>query len=127
MSWGTYAQAVFALVFVLGLVALLILGLRKLGFGSPTPTIGHKNKRVRIQEVTAVDARRRLVLVRHDDREHLILLGANGETIVESRDAPPVSKPVPTSPEAGRFASLLRQSTGSTHKQEDDKPKDPVS
>lgn len=131
MNWGDYAQAVLALVFVLGLLGGLILLLRKLGFGAPTPTIGHKNKRVRIQEVTAIDARRRLVLVRHEDREHLILLGMNGETLVESRDAPAGSMadtvPTATRGAAGSFASLLRQSPQSTHKQEQEKPKDSVS
>lgn len=88
MDWTQYMQAVLALIFVIGLIGALIVVLRRLGFGAPTPTIGHRNKRVRVMEVTNVDARRRLVLVRHDDREHLILLGQNGETVVESRDAP---------------------------------------
>jgi len=88
MDWSQYLQAVFALIFVIGLIGALIVVLRRFGFGAPTPTIGHRKKRVRVVEVTAVDARRRLVLVRHDDREHLILLGQNGETVVESRDAP---------------------------------------
>ena len=31
-----------------------------------------------------IDNRRRLVLVRRDDREHLLLLGPQGETVVET-------------------------------------------
>jgi flagellar protein FliO/FliZ len=31
-----------------------------------------------------VDAKRRLVLVRRDDREHLLLLGATQDVVVES-------------------------------------------
>lgn len=127
MNWAEYLQAVFALVFVLGLVGLFVLLLRKLGFGAPTPTIGHKNKRVRIQEVTALDGRRRLVLIRHDDREHLILLGADRETVIESRDAIPLPDAPLAPSETGRFASLLRQTTGSTHKREDKEPKEPAS
>lgn len=108
MAWGDYAQAVLALIFVLGLVGILILILRHFGFGAPTPTMGQRNKRVRVAEVTALDARRRLVLVRHDQREHLILLGANGETVVESRDGPPLEDAAGSAPSArGGFAQAL--------------------
>ena len=110
MAWGDYAQAVLALVFVLGLVGVLILILRRFGFGAPVATMGHRHKRVRIAEVTALDARRRLVLVRHGEREHLILLGMNSETVVESRDAPPLDNAAaPATPEPGGFARALGQ------------------
>lgn len=84
MSWGSYAQALLALIFVLALIGLLTVVARRFGFGSPSPTIGHKNKRVRIIEVTQLDARRRLVLVARDDHEHLILLGGDREQVVET-------------------------------------------
>jgi len=84
MGWEDYAQTLLALVFVIALIGLLTLVARKFGFGSPTPTIGHKNKRVHIVEVTQLDARRRLVLIRRDDREHLILLGNDREQIIET-------------------------------------------
>lgn len=91
MEWGNYAQAVLALVFVLALIGLLTMVARRFGFGSPTPTIGHKNKRVHIVEVTQLDARRRLVLVRRDDKEHLILLGHDREHVVEAGIEPATS------------------------------------
>ena len=91
MGWGSYAQTLLALVFVLALIGLLTVVARRFGLGSPTPTIGHKNKRVRIVEVTQLDARRRLVLVRRDDREHLILLGNDREQVVEAGIQPPAS------------------------------------
>ncbi|MEQ8664736.1 MAG: flagellar biosynthetic protein FliO [Rhodospirillales bacterium] len=117
MAWGDYAQAVLALIFVLGLVGVLILVLRHFGFGAPTPTVGNRQKRVRIAEVTALDARRRLVLVRHDDREHLILLGTTSETIVESRDGPPLEQPGASAPSANSgFARALGRALGATPK-----------
>ncbi len=116
MDWTQYMQAVLALIFVLGLMGVAIFALRRLGFGSPTPTLGHRNKRVRVIEVTAVDARRRLVLVRHDDREHLILLGQNGETIVESRDAPadalPAANDTATDTAANRASPSFSEALG---------------
>jgi len=84
MAWGDYTQAFLALMFVLALIGLLTMVARRFGYGSPTPTIGHKNKRVHIVEVTQLDAKRRLVLVRRDDREHLLLLGHDREQIVEA-------------------------------------------
>ena len=84
MGWGSYAQTLLALVFVLALIGLLTVVARRFGFGSPTPTIGHRNKRVHIVEVTQLDTRRRLVLVRRDDCEHLILLGNDREQVIET-------------------------------------------
>jgi flagellar protein FliO/FliZ len=34
-------------------------------------------------EVLPLDPRRRLVLIRHDDNEHLLLLGADGNRVIE--------------------------------------------
>ena len=40
-------------------------------------------KRIGESEALPLDARRRLILLRRDDREHLVILGTNGETVVE--------------------------------------------
>ena len=99
MNWSDYAQAIVALVFVLTLIGLLSIFARKFGFGSPRPTMGHKNKRVTIVEVTQVDSKRRLVLIRRDKVEHLILLGGDKEMLIEGNIEPTnyfsESKPLP--------------------------------
>ena len=83
MNFGEYFQFFLALLFVIGLIVLLALGARRLGFGFPVTAIKRNGqKRLSIIEVTPIDARRRLVLVRCDDREHLLLLGPNTETVV---------------------------------------------
>ncbi len=41
-------------------------------------------RRLGVVEVAAVDTRRRLVLVRRDDVEHLVLLGLNNDLVIES-------------------------------------------
>ncbi len=84
MNWGEYTQAIMALLFVLALIGLLTLVARKFGFGLPSPMVGHKNKRVTVLEITNLDVKRKLVLVKRDNTEHLILLGINNEQIVES-------------------------------------------
>jgi flagellar protein FliO/FliZ len=86
MDFGGYLQFILALVFVLGLIGILALLLRRYGTGAIGAFQLRKGqkKRLSIVEVAAVDTKRRLVLVRRDDREHLILLGANSELLIES-------------------------------------------
>ena len=86
MEYDSYLRFVLALLFVLGLIGLIGYLLRRYGFGT-TGLIPHRigqERRLAVIEVASVDARRRLVLVRRDSREHLILLGATTETIIES-------------------------------------------
>ena len=70
-----------ALVFVLALMGGLALAMRK--FGGQPLTAPHK-RRLRIVEVLTLDAKRRAVILKRDAREHLVILGANGETVIES-------------------------------------------
>lgn len=96
MDIDGYLKFVLALAFVLGLIGLLALLLRRYGPGSVmVPRRKGQGRRLRIVEVAAIDARRRLVLVKRDDREHLILLGANSELLIESapHDGPFQSDP----------------------------------
>lgn len=82
MDLETYIQFGLALVFVLGLIGLLALVLRRLGYGGPALSRG-RQRRLSIVEVAAIDAKRRLVLVRRDGTEHLLLLGTSGDLVVE--------------------------------------------
>lgn len=55
--------------------------------GGPAPFLrGGKNRQPRLQvlDAAAVDARRRLVLVRRDDVEHLIMIGGPTDIVIES-------------------------------------------
>lgn len=83
MEIDTLARSLMALAFVL----MLIGGAAWLGrrFGlTPRATAKEGNgKRLAIVEVLQVDAKRRLVLVRRDETEHLLVLGATGEVVVE--------------------------------------------
>lgn len=85
-----------AFVLVLGLIALAAWALRRFGPGGLGVSLGRslRARRLTIVETLPLDPRHRLVLVRRDDREHLILLGA-GESVVETGIAP--STPVPES------------------------------
>lgn len=76
----------FALIAVLGLIGLMALVARKAGLTANGISFG-ADKRLSIAETMALDARRKVVIVRCDGREHLILLSGTGETLID-RDLP---------------------------------------
>ncbi len=92
MDMGSYLRFLVALAFVLGLIALLAWLVRRFGPAGNALKATGRDRRVAIVEVTPIDARRRLVLVRRDGVEHLLLLGAGNDLVVESGFAAP-SKP----------------------------------
>ncbi|RWP37888.1 MAG: hypothetical protein EOR04_26975 [Mesorhizobium sp.] len=81
-----YAAAILwtfvALVLVV-IVLLIIKLVRNLTFG--TFVAGGRNRKTRlaVMDATAVDSHRRLVLVRRDDIEHLLLIGGPTDVVVE--------------------------------------------
>jgi flagellar protein FliO/FliZ len=91
MSLENYLQALLALVFVLALIGALAALARRFGFGTAAPRVAGRRRRLQVVEVTNLDARRRLVLVRRDEALHLILLGANSELLVERGIASPTA------------------------------------
>jgi flagellar protein FliO/FliZ len=95
---SSYLQFALALLFVLALIGVLAFGARRLGF-APRVTAGRGRRRLAIVEVLAVDTKRRLVLVRRDGVEHLLLLGATHDTVVETGIAPPEGSPPGGAPE----------------------------
>jgi flagellar protein FliO/FliZ len=75
-------------VLALGLVLALIavtgwVGRRYLGAGR-IATFSGKKRRLALVETLQIDARTRLLLVRRDAAEHLIMLGSNGAVVVEA-------------------------------------------
>ena len=111
MEFGGYFRFVIALIFVLGLIGLLAMFARRMGFGFPATAIKPgKDRRIGIVEAAQLDGRRRLVLVRRDDVEHLVLLGPHSELLIESG--------IPTSRE--RFSDTLEDVRKATAAEPDD-------
>ncbi|WP_092747564.1 flagellar biosynthetic protein FliO [Rhizobium aethiopicum] len=74
---------------------LLILALWLIRGRAPSPFVrGGRNRQPRLQvlDAAAVDARRRLVLVRRDDVEHLIMIGGPTDIVIESRILPDMAE-----------------------------------
>jgi flagellar protein FliO/FliZ len=83
----SYLKFVLALVVVLALIALLTFAARRLGFARTTRGRGNR-RRLAIAEVMPVDARRRLVLLKRDNVEHLVLLGPTQDLLIETLTPP---------------------------------------
>jgi flagellar protein FliO/FliZ len=82
METALLLKFAFAFVFVISLMLLLSVFLKKMGLPGSAPLMG--KRRLKIVEALPLDHRRRLVLVRRDDREHLLVIGPGGETLIES-------------------------------------------
>jgi flagellar protein FliO/FliZ len=80
----TYFRFVLALLFVIGLIALIAWLARRYGLGGVAIPNTGRRKRLRLVEAMTLDAKRRLVLVRRDGVEHLILLGSQGDVAIET-------------------------------------------
>ncbi|MDH7800641.1 flagellar biogenesis protein FliO [Rhizobium sp. AN70] len=111
---GTYGNNLIVAVVGVG-VALLVLAialwiLRRRGGAAPFIR-GGRNRQPRLQvlDATAVDARRRLVLVRRDNVEHLVMIGGPTDIVIESGiGAIPIVREV-REPQEAELKALPRQ------------------
>jgi flagellar protein FliO/FliZ len=82
MTLTSYLQFALALLFVLALIGAVALVARRLGLGHAARPAGRR-RRLSVEEVLPLDGKRRLVLLRRDSVEHLVILGPSSETVVE--------------------------------------------
>ena len=83
--FADYIRFVLALAFVLGLIGLATVAARRFGMmPRVTQRTKQPGKRLGIVEIASIDAKRRLILVRRDEVEHLIVLGTSSELLIES-------------------------------------------
>jgi len=82
-----------ALTFVIALMGGLSLILKKIGMPGTPNTPGNK-RRLKIVESLTLDARRRAVLIQCDSKQHLVILGSNGETVVKTDIEPVIDEKV---------------------------------
>lgn len=90
MSWADIPQLLrllAAMTFVLALMGGLVLILKKFGL-TGMAHVNAKKKRLSMIEVLPLDNRRRAVLIQRDQTQHLVILGPNGETVVETNIEP---------------------------------------
>ncbi|MDJ0951254.1 MAG: flagellar biosynthetic protein FliO [Alphaproteobacteria bacterium] len=110
MELDGYLRFVVALAFVLALIALFAWLARRFGIGSGAVRRQARGKRLSVVEAAAVDGRRRLVLLRRDDVEHLVLMGPQSEVVIETGIPAPANgtsaaaetSPAPPQPEPAK-------------------------
>jgi flagellar protein FliO/FliZ len=83
-----FSRFIFAFLFVMGLIGIMAYFLKRFG---GVHKLNHKmfgmqddSGRIKISEIRYLDPKRRLVLIRRDDVEHLLLLADNRELVIES-------------------------------------------
>jgi Flagellar biosynthesis protein, FliO len=82
-----YLNVIYTGLGALAFLLLILIGARLLG----GRVRGRKGSRLGISEYYEIDKSRRLVLVRRDDVEHLLLIGGEHDLVVESEIGSPLS------------------------------------
>ncbi len=73
-----------ALIFVLGLLILIMWGIKRIGVMPGQPTIRTGKKSIDILESRVLDSRNRLVAVRWKGQEYLLGVNQNGTRLIDS-------------------------------------------
>lgn len=94
MTYYDYLKFLFAFIFVLSLMGGLAYVLKRLGFGQGgvNGIISPKKKRLQIIEAMPIDSKHKAILLQRDDTQHLVLLGTNSDTIIETNIKAPKEK-----------------------------------
>ena len=76
------ARYLGALMLVLALVGFAALAARR--FGVPGIMSANSTRRLAVVETLMLDARHKLFILRRDDKEHVVLVGPDGSSVIES-------------------------------------------
>lgn len=99
MDLSLYLRFVLALAAVLAMIGAAAYLVRRLGLFGTGPGRRSGERRLAVSAVQPLDNRRRLVLVRRDGVEHLLLLGGANDLVVETGIPPrPAIQPMPPPP-----------------------------
>jgi|HubBroStandDraft_5_1064220.scaffolds.fasta_scaffold21414_2 flagellar protein FliO/FliZ len=87
-----------AFLIVLGLIGATAWAVRRFGGGRLSSTTRGRQPRLAVIDYASVDARRRLILVRRDNVEHLLMIGGPTDVVVEPNivRATPAARDVPS-------------------------------
>jgi len=97
MDTVLYLRTIAALILVLGLIFAGLWAVRRFGLPGMAGMAMRlpSQRRLALVESLAVDAKHRLLLVRRDGIEHLLLIGGATDLVVEGPITPPPEEPAP--------------------------------
>ena len=109
-----------AFLIVLGLIGATAWAVRRFGAGGLRASPRGRQPRLAVIDFASIDARRRLILVRRDNVEHLLIIGGPSDVVIESNIvravAPPRDLAAPrasTADTLGRAIALPENGNGS--------------
>ncbi len=82
MDWDIYLRSLMAFGVVVALIGGAAWLARRFGAGGMLPR-GRRQRRLSVVQMLPLDNRRRLVLVRRDGVEHLLLIGGTADLVIE--------------------------------------------
>lgn len=82
MDIAEYLRFVFALAFVIALILMLAFVARRYGLGYRNMPRTAK-RRLSISEILPVDGKRRIVIIKRDNKEHLLMIGGTTDLVIE--------------------------------------------
>jgi flagellar protein FliO/FliZ len=82
MEISQYLQFAAALLVVLALMGLLAFALKKLNIAQSG--MHGKGNRIKIMEQRMIDSRHKVAIIRCDDKDHLVILGQNSNTVIKA-------------------------------------------
>ena len=98
MDGVAFLRFLAAFLFVLALIGGCVWAIRRFGLVAHIGGKAKPGQRLQLVDVLPIDARRRAVLIRRDDVEHLVILGEKEVTLIEggikaSSDIPSMADP----------------------------------
>lgn len=78
-----YVRFLLALVFVLGLIGFCAWLGKRAGLTPRAAKRGNTDNRLSLLEVRPIDAKRKLILIRRDERQHLLMIGGDNDLVIE--------------------------------------------
>ena len=102
MNVSQYFYVFLVLLFVLGLIGAFAILARRLGLGFPVSGRTNSQKRLAVSEMLPIDAKRRLVLFRRDNKEHLVLMSMESSVLIEANIEATLDP----------FATILKETNG---------------
>lgn len=109
MEYSEIFRFVASLLFIIGLIGLCAWVAKRLGLATGNIATKGNQKRLSVTEVKVVDAKHRLILIRRDDREHLILLGGERDLVIETGIEAPTGNVADSENVVGKLSSLSGQ------------------